>query len=86
MKVWSKGLFTYAEDDRVGVIKKLLRAVMTLKDIQASIIYLGPENVLFAICQDSVIYYLNWLHKDEAAFQTIPCWAHTAVSHLKHTI
>lgn len=59
MKVWSKGLFTYAEDDRVGVIKKLLRAVMTLKDIQASIIYLGPENVLFAICQDSVIYYLE---------------------------
>lgn len=59
MKVWTKGLLTYIEDDRIPVVKKILETVMTLTDIQASYILLGPDNILYAVCQDAVIYYLE---------------------------
>ena len=59
MRIWNKGLYTYVEDDRLSVIKKLAEATVILKDIQSSILYIGPDNVLFIICRDTVIYHME---------------------------
>ena len=59
MKIWNKGLYTYVEDDRLPVIKRLTEATVILKDIQSSILYIGPDNILFIICMDSVIYSME---------------------------